>query len=133
VQTIEQSTRDVPRNDPALDEQTRRDLAALDKIAEQLGGKAQTPDDVSKARDETAARMNELADRLAEQSQRDLAAGDELARKFSGMDSTGAPKPPMSAEEFQEALKRGDFGAAGEELQKLLDHSRDLSPSAKPS
>src|SRR5438477_10126526 len=37
----------------------------------------------------------------------------------------------MSAEEFQQALQRGDFGAAAKELQDLLDHPDQLSPQEK--
>lgn len=118
--TIDQTIADLPR-DEALDDAARSQLEALDRLAQQLAEQPHAPEDLAKARDESAAHLNELADRLAQQSQRELAAAQEIARRFEGMDKTGAPTPPMSAQEFSEALTRGDFGEAAKHLQELLD------------
>lgn len=100
-------------DDPAV----REELDALERLAEQLAG-AGDPADVERARDESAARLNELADRLAEQARRDVEAADRLAQRFAGIEPP--PERPMSAEEFDEALQRGDFAAAGEALDDRL-------------
>lgn len=127
---IEQSVARLP-DDPALDERAREELAALERLAEQLARREATPDDVNRARDESAARLNDLADRLAEQARRDLAASEDLARRFSGLDAADRPEPPMSAAEFDEALRRGDFGAAARELQELLRDADNLPPAER--
>jgi hypothetical protein len=118
--TINQTVADLPR-DESLDEAARSELQTLDRLAQQLNQHPASPDELAQARDESAARLNELAERLAQQSQREIAAAQEIARRFEGMDKTGAPKPPMSAQEFTQALTRGDFGDAAKELQELLN------------
>ncbi|HRP63807.1 MAG TPA: hypothetical protein PK400_10975, partial [Phycisphaerales bacterium] len=69
--------------------------------------------------------MNELSRQLAEQAQRDLVAAQELAERFTQLQR---PEAPMTADEFDEALRRGDFGRAAESLEELLRNRESLSP-----
>ncbi len=130
TQTIQQAVSNLPKRD-SLDPQSQAQADALDRLAEQLANNnAKSPEDVQKARDESAAKMDELAQRIAEQSQRDLAAAEEVAKRFQGMDKIEGPKPPMTAEEFSRALRRGDFGEAARQLDSLLNDPK-MTPSER--
>ena len=138
--TINDTVADLPR-DQSLDQSSRTELESLDRLAQQLEQASIPPEELPAARDDTAARLNELADRLAQQSERELAAAQEIAQRFQGMDKAGAPQPPMSAKEFTDALTRGDFGEAAKQLDEMIndeslaetertrtaDHLRDLA------
>lgn len=119
VSAINESVAALPRNEP-LNPRAQEQLDALDKLSQQLTQSDTTPEQVKQARDESAARMTELADQLAQQSQRDLIAADEVTRRFAGLDQIDAPTAPLSAHEFTEALRRGDFGKAAQQLEHLL-------------
>ncbi|MCI0677400.1 MAG: hypothetical protein L0Y42_16695 [Phycisphaerales bacterium] len=133
--SIQEAIEEIPQDEMTADASAQEELEALERLAQQLAqGDPANPEDVQSARDESAARLSELADRLAQQSERDLAAADELAKRFAGMDAIDAPKPPMSAQEFSEALRRGDFGKAAQELDELLQRKpaeRDLSEAER--
>jgi hypothetical protein len=128
-QSIDQVVQELPVEQ--LDAQTAEQLATLDRLAEQLGNPNAKPEELDAAQDESAARLDEIADRLAEKAQRDQAAADELARRFQGMDSISTPKPPLSLQQFTEALKRGEFGEAAKELDDLLKATEDLPPAQR--
>ncbi|MDY7109885.1 MAG: hypothetical protein SYC29_14730, partial [Planctomycetota bacterium] len=118
--SVADSIRDVVEDleaEAALDETTKEELDALDALAGQLSGENAEDFDPAAARDESAARINELADRLAEQAEKDAAAVEELTERFAGLDS---PEAPMSAEEFSEALRRGEFGRAADLLDEMM-------------
>ncbi|MCZ6834512.1 MAG: hypothetical protein O7G85_01945, partial [Planctomycetota bacterium] len=118
-ETIEQL-----QDESILDERTREELAALNELADQLSSSSADDLDVEHVRDESAARLNEIADRLAEQSRRDLAARDQVANKFAGLDT---PEPPPAAEPFTEAIKRGDFAEAADQLDELTRRSETMT------
>ncbi|MHC5022283.1 MAG: hypothetical protein ACYTGG_00025 [Planctomycetota bacterium] len=107
----------------AADETTRRQLEALDRLARQLGDAAPDEAQVIESRDETAARLSELADHLADESERDAAAADEVARRFAGM---SAPDAPMTTQQFMEALQRGDFGDAADVLEQWTEQFESM-------
>lgn len=124
---VAESIRDVVENledEAQLDEEARGELDALDELASQLSGENAEEFDPSAVRDESAARINELADRLAEQARENTAAADELTRRFAGLDP---PEAPMSAEEFSEALRRGDFGRAADLLDELMQDKEAMT------
>ncbi|MHC4446185.1 MAG: hypothetical protein ACYSXF_00070, partial [Planctomycetota bacterium] len=106
-------------DDPALDEQTRQDLDALDRLAAQLEPTAGDPDLVQ-ARDRSAAHLDAMAERLSEQSQRDLTALDEVARRFRGMQPPGA-EVPAPADDLTESLRQGDFDEAAGQLDDIRE------------
>jgi hypothetical protein len=107
--------------DEALDPATQNGLDALEDLADQLSGEGEL--DPADARDESARQLTDLADRLDDQARREIEATDEFARRFSGMEQ---PDAPMSAEEFSEALKRGDLGDAAELLEQLMQRSESM-------
>ena len=104
-----------------LDAADEEDLSALRALAEQLGEEGAPADEV---RDESALQLDEMARRLDEEAERDAAAADEITERFAEL---AAPEAPPSARELDEALRRGDFGAAGDELEQLLDRAGELS------
>jgi hypothetical protein len=124
AQVVQDSVKQLPR-DASQDARVQEELAAIDRLAEQLKN-ARSPDEVNRIREESAARMNDVADRLAEQADRDLAAAREVASRFAGVEASGAPKAPMSAEEFSNALRHGDLARAAEELERMLATSDQL-------
>jgi len=110
-------------DDSQLDGTAPEELGALEQLASQLTGEGGEEFDPSAARDESAARLNELADRLAEQAQENAAAAEELSKRFAGLE---APDAPLSAEEFTEALRRGDFGEAADLLDELARDAKSM-------
>jgi hypothetical protein len=130
AESIAQATQDLPRDAGTAgglsDEAAAAQLEALDRLAEQLNSAGDNkPEDVKAAREDSAARLDDLADRLSQQAQQELQAMEEMQRRFAGMDDAAVKDAPMTAAELAEAIKRGDFGAAGEQLQKLLDESQN--------
>ena len=109
--------------DSQLDGTPPGELDALEQLASQLTGEGGEEFDPSAARDESAARLNELADRLAEQAEENAAAAEELTRRFAGLEG---PEAPLSAEEFTEALRRGDFGEAADLLDELARQAESM-------
>jgi hypothetical protein len=124
AEVVRSAVQDIPRTaatDPALEQE----LAAIDRLAQQMS-ESSSPEAAERSRQEAAARLVEVADRLAEQSRRDLAASRQLAERFAGMNAPGRPEAPLAAHELDEALKRGDFQQAGQELESLLESAGDL-------
>lgn len=115
---------DEIRDDPGLDQATQERLDALERLAEQLGNPSADPQEVAHARDESAASLEELAERMAEQARRDQETLDRLAERFAGTDP--AQELP-AAEGLTDALRRGQFDQAADELEDLLDRGRSLS------
>ena len=125
-QTIQEAVAQI--DDEELDEQTRQGLASLERLAQQLGNEGTSSDQVAEARDRSAGQLAELADRIAEESQRNLRAADAVAERFTGM----APvDTPMSAEEFAEALRNGEFGEAADLLDELMADEPGLSDAQR--
>ena len=60
------------------------ELAALDKIAEQLNEESPDPagTDLRELREESAARLNELSEQLAERARQEQETAEELARRL---------------------------------------------------
>jgi len=125
AESIAQTAEEI-RQDTALDHETRQDLDALQQLAEQLTGDSAAELDPDAARKESARRLNEVADRLAREAEREAAAAEELSRRFVGMQT---PEAPMSAEEFTEALRRGEFGDAADLLEQLINQAPTLPES----
>jgi hypothetical protein len=121
-QTIQEAIAEI--DDDALDDRMRDNLSSLQRLAEQLGDEGTSSDEVAEARDRSAGRLAALADRMAEQSQRNLRAADAVAERFAGVDPADAP---MSAQEFAEALRNGEFGEAADLLDELMASKEDLS------
>lgn len=118
----------------SLDDAAKAKLESLDRIAAQLK-QPLTPEaarDLARTRDESAAQMSELAERLQRQAERNREAAAQLAERFKGLQETGAPEPPAPADEFTKALERGDFDQAAKELDRLLD-GKELSPEDRQS
>ena len=122
AQTIQEAVAEI--DDERLDDQTRQELASLERLAEQLGDEGTSSDQVAEARDRSAGQLAELADRIAEESERNLRAADAVAERFTGMEPVDAP---MSAEEFAEALRNGEFGEAADLLDELMADEQGLS------
>lgn len=116
------------REEAAVDDRVREQLAALERLSQQLQAAEGSEEDLQHLRDESAAAMNELSRRLAEQSQRDQMAAERLAERFGALDP---PETPMTAEQFTEALKRGDFGRAADSLEELLERRERMSPDER--
>lgn len=122
TQTIQEAIAEI--DDDALDDRMRENLSSLQRLAEQLGNEGASSDEVAEARDRSAGQLAALADRMAEQSQRNLRAADAVAERFAGVDPADAP---MSAQEFAEALRNGEFGEAADLLDELMASKEDLS------
>lgn len=122
TQTIQEAIAEI--DDVGLDDRMREDVSSLQRLAEQLGNEGASSDEVAEARDRSAGRLAALADRMAEQSQRNLRAADAVAERFAGVDPADAP---MSAQEFAEALRNGEFGEAADLLDELMASKEDLS------
>ncbi len=121
-QTIQEAIAEI--DDDALDDRMREEVSSLQRLAEQLGNEGASSDEVAEARDRSAGELAALADRLAEQSQRNLRAADAVAERFAGVEPADAP---MSAQEFAEALRNGEFGEAADLLDELMASKEDLS------
>jgi hypothetical protein len=115
AQEIKSALEPIDRH--AIDEQAAGQLDALDRLAQQLLNPGSEGRDLSKARDESAARMSELAEQMDREAARDEAAADELLERFAGMQ---APEAPMTSEQFAEALRWGEFGPAADSLEEYL-------------
>ncbi len=122
TQTIQEAIAEI--DDDALDDRMRDDVSSLQRLAEQLGNEGASSDEVAEARDRSAGELAALADRLAEQSQRNLRAAEAVAERFAGVEPADAP---MSAQEFAEALRNGEFGEAADLLDELMASKEDLS------
>ena len=106
-----------PIDRSSIDVESAEQLEALDRLAEQLLAPGNDPRTLEQAREESAARMSDLAEQIQRESQRDDAAADELLERFAGMQ---APEAPMTADQFAEALRRGEFGRAADSIDDLL-------------
>ncbi|MCH7601567.1 MAG: hypothetical protein IIB54_02260 [Planctomycetes bacterium] len=112
------------KDEDSLDERSRTELESLQRLADQLTADNASDLDVNRIRDESAARLNDLADQIAEKAERDLAASEQVARRFAGMKT---PETPVSAEEFTEALKRGDLDRAADLLDEMQNQAGQMS------
>ncbi len=106
-----------------VDEATREQLDALDRLATQLD-RTPAESDLAEARDEAAARLDEVADRLSDLAERDLGAIDEVTRRFQGID---APQSSAAGEALASALRAGDFDEAAGQLDELLEDPGELT------
>lgn len=126
-EVIQASMRDLS-DDDAGDPAIREQLDALEALAEQLNA-----DDANarQARDASSARLNELSEQLARRAERERAALDELAERFRGLEQPDDMPMPMTAEQFAEALQRGDFGDAADQLEQLLNNPDQMTPAER--
>jgi hypothetical protein len=119
VDEDENAGRDLP-----MDRRVREQLEALDRLAHQLSSEGADDVDLEQTRDESAARLNELAEQIARDARRNRMAAERMTERFAGIDP---PETPMTAREFQEALHRGDFGRAADLLEERLNRKDELS------
>jgi hypothetical protein len=120
----------VENVDPGLlDEQSRQDLDALDALARQLAGDEATRRP-GEARDESAARMESMADRLEDSAQRNLEAIEDLARRAETFPARSAPEPDGAAAEALDEMiadmRRGDLDQAARRAEEAIAQGRDL-------
>lgn len=123
-----QSTVDELEAGAADDPRVAEQLDALRELERQLAGGDLNQNKVAEAQDESAARFNELADRLDEQAERDHLARQELAREFEKLEPT---KAPPSTRELIEQLRDGDLNNVADELQRLLEQSQQLDETQR--
>lgn len=126
VQAIGDAVADL--SDETLDEQSRDDLDALSRLAQQLANQPSSETELAQARDHSAARLEELAAQLADEAQSRSDAADAVARRFAGIDT---PDAPMSADQFTEALRRGEFGEAAKLFDQLIESRDEMPPSTR--
>ncbi|MEM7230229.1 MAG: hypothetical protein AAF432_15590, partial [Planctomycetota bacterium] len=112
-----------------LDEETspevRDQLETLDRLAEQLNQPVEAMDaDLDRVREDVATRLDEVAEDLRDDADRELAAVDDVTRQFAGMPERDVP---MSAEDFEDALRRGEFGRAAEAFDALRQQQDELT------
>ncbi|MHC4900347.1 MAG: hypothetical protein ACYTGD_01665 [Planctomycetota bacterium] len=112
-----------------LDQASREELQALDDLARQLAGEPATEADLAEARDESAAQLEQVAERLAEQSRRNLDAVDEVTRRFEGIETP--PEAPQPVEELAEALREGDLEQAAQHFDELMEERESMSPDER--
>lgn len=122
VKTIEDAVADI--DDELLDDEIREDLEALEKLAEQLSDDAGSADTLADARNQSAAELDAIAQRLEEQSQRNSQTIDSIAERFAGMEQAQAP---MKSQEFEEALRNGKFEDAAKILDALKREAEQMS------
>ena len=118
-----------------LTDQEQRELGVLTRLAEQLsapGGEDPTELDPAQARDQSAAHLSEMSDRLAREAQQNLDAIDRATRQFARLpDATALDQVPPKLGQFTEALKRGDLGEAAERFDELIDQVEKLPPDSR--
>lgn len=122
AETIEDAVADVDVE--LLDEEVREDLEALKRLAQQLSDDAQSENDLADARNRSAAELGAIAKRLEEQSERNSQTIDSIAERFAGMEKTQAP---MKTQEFEKALRNGEFEDAAEILDELKRQAEQMS------
>ncbi|MHC4709458.1 MAG: hypothetical protein ACYTA3_03300 [Planctomycetota bacterium] len=127
VGTINDALTDLDRD--TLDPASQEELQALDDLARQLSGEPVTETELAEARDESAAQLEQVADRLAEQSRKNLEAVDEVTRRFQGIDVP--PEAPQPVEALAEALREGDLEQAADRFDELMDDSESMSPDER--
>ena len=84
---------------------------ALDELAQITQGDLTSLE----ARQETAVKLSQLQDRLADQIQRQQESMESLQNTMSRLEDP----PPGPADQFVDALRRGDFQAAQQAMQEL--------------
>lgn len=99
---------------------TPEQTAALEQIANELTSRAPK---ASEGRAAAAAGLDDAASRLDEEAQTAQRALDALGERLASSGKGGAPQPgetaPSDAQAFEDALRRGDFAAAAESLDKV--------------
>jgi len=126
VETIDETIDALDQE--TLDTVSRQDMETLERLAEQLAEPAVDEIELTRLRDESAATMDEMADRLARDAQRNLEVVDEVTRRFAAAEQPAAPshEPPAELGEFLDAVRRGDLGEAAERFDELLQEVDEL-------
>jgi hypothetical protein len=123
VETINDAVADLDQE--TLDQASREDLQTLEALARQLTGEPATETELAEARDQSAAQLEQVADRLAEQAQRNLDAVDEVTRRFSGIDTPQEAPEPVEA--LAEALREGELEEAADRFDQLMDQRESMT------
>jgi len=112
----------------SLDTISQQDLDTLERLARQLGEPTSDEIELARLRDESAATMQEMADRLARDAQRNLEVVDEVTRRFASAEQPDAPshEPPAELREFLDAVRRGELDDAAERFDELLQRADEL-------
>ena len=78
-------------------------------------------------RNETASRLSDLSERLEQEQQQKTEELQSLKNQMSRLD----PEQPGPADRFADALRRGDFDAAQQELERLSGQMQNMSPEQR--
>jgi len=126
VETIDETMDALDQE--ALDTVSRQDVDTLERLAQQLGEPTADEIELARLRDESAATMQEMADRLAQDAQRNLEVVDEVTRRFASAEQPDAPshEPPAELSEFLDAVRRGELDDAAERFDELLQRADEL-------
>src|SRR5262249_37733463 len=112
-----------------LDEGSRDDMQALEALAKQLGGTAQSSHDLEQARGESAAKMDAVAQRLADAAQRNLDALDEVTRRVTSFEppqSARGQGPPPELNDLLDKLRHGELEQAAQQAQETSQKRDEL-------
>ncbi|MEE8459692.1 MAG: hypothetical protein V3S08_07455 [Phycisphaerales bacterium] len=126
VETIDETVDALDQE--SLDTISQQDLDTLERLARQLGEPTSDEIELARLRDESAATMQEMADRLARDAQRNLEVVDEVTRRFASAEQPDAPshEPPAELREFLDAVRRGELDDAAERFDELLQRADEL-------
>jgi len=124
IQDVKTPLDELAADEP--DEDVREAMDSLDRLADQLA--APSNDAAPISRDDVAAQLDEVASTIERDAQRELDAVDKVAETFEGLATNEAP---MTTREFADALSRGEFGRAADELDALLRQGRTLSDAER--
>ena len=126
VKTIDETVDALDQE--SLDTISQQDLDTLERLARQLGEPTSDEIELARLRDESAATMQEMADRLARDAQRNLEVVDEVTRRFASAELPDAPshEPPAELREFLDAVRRGELDDAAERFDELLQRADEL-------
>lgn len=113
IEEIKEELRQATANQSA-DAATPEQLRALEELERELAQGEISPDD---ARTKAASRLDDLAQSFEDRAEREDRTLDTLGEKFASLD--GRASDDSAAKPLEDALRRGDWGAAAEALEQL--------------
>jgi hypothetical protein len=113
IDEIKEELRQATANQSA-DAATPEQLRALEELERELAQGEISPDD---ARTKAASRLDDLAQSFEDRAEREDRTLDALGEKFASLD--GRASDDSAAKPLEDALRRGDWGAAAEALEQL--------------
>lgn len=122
IEEIKEELRRATANQ-AADAATPEQLQALEELERELAQGEIAPDD---ARTKAASRLDDLAQSFEDRAEREDRALDSLGERFASLDTRASED--SAARPLEDALRRGDWGAAAEALEQLQrETARDSS------